>query len=119
MIQFLQYMNQLFAIVNQETWHVVCVDCLENDLNTFFKENIRCVTKVAFEGFHLLIETVILETATLENVDEFWAEYICILGGFVNGFDKFLTFRRDSNQTLTSIHQVTRWYVNKNEFKPC
>jgi len=85
MLQFLQYLNLLFAIVNQETWHVFCVDCLENDLNALVKENIRCVTKVACEGFHVLIETVGLETATWKNVDEFWAEDICILGGFVNG----------------------------------
>ena len=44
MLQFFQYLDQLFATVNQETGHVFCVDCLENGLDALIKENIGGVT---------------------------------------------------------------------------
>ncbi len=88
MIQVFQHLNHLFAIVNQETGHVFCVDCLEHSLDAFLKENVGDVIQVAFESFHVLVETVGLKSATGKNVDKFWAEDIRIFSGFNNGIQK-------------------------------
>ena len=92
MIQVFQHLNHLFAIVNQETRHVFCVDCLEHSLDAFLKENIGGVIQVAFESFHVLVETVGLNAAARKNVDEFWAEDICIFDRFVNGINEIVRF---------------------------
>ncbi len=118
MLQLFQYLDQLFAIVNQETGHIFCVNGLENGLDTLVKENIGGVNQVACEGFHVLVETVGFEAAAGKNVDEFWTEDICIFGGFVNGIDEVVAFRRHSGEPFTSVHQVACWYVDQNQFKP-
>ena len=40
MIQIFQYLDQLFAIVDQKAGHIFCVDSLENDLDSLVKKTL-------------------------------------------------------------------------------